>query len=116
MTNYYNYLGRYGKTQLWKFGETTNTNRRANDIKKEAMKKNIRSAENFHLVEVSNIAHSKAQSLLIEGVVRAEMESRGYTLEGNDHFRTNKKANDVYKDYYEALSKAVQIVTMVYNK
>lgn len=114
-TTYTNYLGRYGKTQLWKFGETTHTTQREYNIRQTAQQKGVRSANNFKFVEISNIAVSKAQSVLIESVIRATLESKGYKLEGNDHFRTTKKASEVYADYHEAMTKAMEVVTAVYD-
>lgn len=112
MATYTNYLGRYGKTQLWKFGETMHANQRLSAIRNKAQKDGIRSANNYKFIEISNMANSKAEALLVESTVRKVLESKGYKLEKNDHFRTNKKAGDVLADYHEALAKAARILAI----
>lgn len=112
MAIYTNYIGRYGKTHLWKFGETTDAYKRQYVIRADARKNNVKSANNFHYIETSIMASSKPEALLVESTVRRIFELKGYALEKNDHFRTNKKANEVIADYHEALAKAAKVIAI----
>lgn len=106
----YNYIGRYGKTHLWKIGETENLSKRKSDIKKEAKENNIKSAENFKFLETVSIAKGKPESWYIESTIRLILFRKGYKLKGNDHFRTDKKANEVLADFREALTIASKMM------
>lgn len=108
-----NYLGRYGKTRLWKFGETTNLAKRKYKICKDAKEKNIRSADNFNFLEVSAMATTKAESVLIESIIRRIFEKKGYELQGNDHFKTAKKTCEVLADYHEAFTQAIRMIEVL---
>ena len=106
------YLLRYGKTNFFKIGQTSQTiERRIAQIQSENKKVDSMLANyNLHSIATIQLELSKTQALLFESVLRTILEKNDCAIFGNDHFKTKLCQNEIVKLFYESIQKTFEIL------